>query len=44
MSYCPFQETCSRLGGICQCAEDIQRDDEDRRRSEMGDDWQGRDQ
>ena len=44
MSYCPFQETCSRLGGICQCAEENQRDDEDRRRSEMGDDWQGRDQ
>jgi hypothetical protein len=43
MSYCPFQETCSRLGGICQCAEDIQKDDEGRRRSEMGDDWDGGD-
>lgn len=41
MSYCPFQETCSRLGGICQCAEDIQRDDENRRRSGMGDDRDG---
>ena len=36
---CPFRETCTRLGGICQCAEEQQADDEDRRRSELGDDW-----
>jgi hypothetical protein len=41
MSYCPFRETCARLGGICQCAEEIQQDAEERRRSERGDDWDG---
>ena len=41
MSYCPFQETCARMDVICQCAEGQQADDEDRRRSEMGDDWEG---
>jgi hypothetical protein len=38
---CPYAETCARMGGICQCAEDQQRDDEDRRRSELGDAWDG---
>ena len=30
MSDCPFRKTCARLGGICQCAEERQGDDEDR--------------
>ena len=41
MSECPFRETCARMGGICQCAEETQQDDEDRRRSELGDTWDG---
>ncbi len=32
---CPFAEKCARLGGICQCAEERQEDDEDRRRQEV---------
>ena len=32
-------ETCSRMGGICQCAEETQADDDARRRSELGDGW-----
>lgn len=29
------------MGGICQCAEEAQEADERRRRSELGDDWDG---
>lgn len=36
---CPFRETCSRMGGICQCAEEDQAFLEDRNRSELGDDY-----
>jgi len=39
MSWCPFAEVCSRMGGICQCAEEDQAHDENRRRSELGDDF-----
>ena len=36
---CPYRDYCARMGGICQCAEELQQDDEDRRRSERGDDY-----
>lgn len=47
MSECPDRDYCARMGGllrangICQCTEDQQRDDEDRRRSELADAWDG---
>jgi hypothetical protein len=28
-SACPFRETCARLGGICQCAEEQNPEEDD---------------